>query len=392
MTRLSNYATDLEQIDRDIAMLEGTALVPPVSGEKAAKYVYRLYHRATLIGDLNQLRHVLAAIDQTLYHLGPAEDVCLLKANVHFSLHQLREARHDLGMARLLPQRIQARVLLADIDYEEGRYEDAQRAYEHLVAESKTWDNLARLAHFHAKMGDFEYADQLYADAQEEITAKEMRAFSWVELQRGLLDLMHGRFDETQAHYERADRAYSGYWLVREHLADLFTAEEKFETAAGLYEAILAQVPRPELRDKLGKVLCSLGRFEEAERCFERALAAYLDSANRGEVHYYHHLAEFFVEVRKDGQSATKWARMDLELRSNYATEAALAWAEYCCGEFAQASKRISRALSSGIVDPNLLAKAAEIYKAAGRERDGHELEHRAASINPLYMRVHWRH
>lgn len=389
MTQASSYAEELRQIENDIAILESMALVPPISGEKAAQYLYRLYHRATLIGDLGQLRHVLASIDQTLYHLGPAEDVCLLKANVHFSLHRLREARHALEMTRLLPQRIAARALIADIDYQEGHYEDAQRAYEHLVSESGTWDNLARLAHFCAKMGDFARADQLYADAQEEITAKQMRAFSWVELQRGLMDLTRGRFGDAKAHYDRADRAYSGYWLVSKHLADLFAAEEKFEAAAARYEAILLQAPSPELREKLGRVLYSLGRSQAAERCFEEAFTAYLASADRGEVHYYHHLVDFFVEIRKEPQAAAKWARKDLEVRNNYATAAALAWVEYCCGDFARASHRIAHALSSGVVEPVLLTKAAEIYRRVGRHREAHELEHRATSINPLNRRVH---
>jgi len=389
MTRLSDYATELQHVVKDIAMLEGMALVPPVSGEKAAQYVYRLYHRATLIGDLRQLREVLACIDQALHHIGPQEDICLLRAKVHFALHRLREAREDLSVAPLLSQRIEARILSADIDYEGGCYEDARRAYEKLVAESNTWDNLARLAHFRAKMGDFEGAHQLYADAQEEITAKQMRAFCWVELQRGLMDMTRGRFGDAKAHYDRADRAYSGYWLVSKHLADLFAAEEKFEVAAARYEAILLQLPSPELREKLGRVLYSLGRSQAAERCFEEAVTAYLASANRGEVHYYHHLVDFFIEIRKEPQAAAQWARKDLEVRNNYATAAALAWVEYCCGDFARASQRIAHALASGVAEPVLLTRAAEIYRRVGLHCEAHELEHRAASINPLNRRAH---
>jgi len=389
MTRLSDYAMELGQIEKDIAMLEGMALVPPVSGEKAAQYVYRLYHRATLTGNLGQLPEILASVDRALRLIGLQEDICLLKAKVHFALHRLREAREDLRVAPLLPQRLEARTLLADIDYEEGRYEDARRSYENLVAESNTWDNLARLAHFRAKMGDFEGADQLYADAQDEITAKQMRAFSWVELQRGLLDLTRGRFGDAKAHYDRADRAYSGYWLVSKHLADLFAAEENLEGAAVRYEAILLQVPSPEVKEKLGRIFCSLGRSQAAERCFKEALSAYLDSAEREEVHYYHHLVDFFVEVRGKPQEAVQWARKDLELRNNYATAAALAWVEYCSGEFTRASHTIARALSSGVAEPGLLAKAAEIYHRVGRHSEAHELEHRANSINPRNRRVH---
>jgi tetratricopeptide (TPR) repeat protein len=389
MTRLSDYATELTRIETDIGVLEGLALVPPVSGEKAAQYVYRLYHRATLTGNLGQLREVLDCIDQALRHTGPQEDICLLKAKVHFALHRLREAREDLHAAPLLPHRLEAETLVADLDYEEGRQEEARKAYEKLVAETNTWDNMSRLAHFKAKMGDFEGADRLYADAQEEITAKQMRAYSWVELQRGMMDLTRGRFDDAQVHYDRADRAYSGYWLVSTHLADLSAAEENLEAAAARYQTILTQVPSPELKEKLGRVLYSLGRSHEAERCFEEAFSTYLASAERGEVHYYHHLVDFLVEVRRTPQAAAQWARRDLELRNNYATMTALAWVEYRSGELARAANTITRALAWGVAEPGLLAKAAEIYRGVGRYSEAHELEHRAYSINPGKRAIH---
>lgn len=41
---------------------------------------------------------------------------------------------------------------------------------------------------WNAKMGDRSGADQLYLEAEDEITVKEMRSYAWVELQRGVLD------------------------------------------------------------------------------------------------------------------------------------------------------------------------------------------------------------
>jgi hypothetical protein len=36
------------------------------------------------------------------------------------------------------------------------------------------------------------------------------------------------------------------------------------------------------------------GEASIAQRWHDRALAGYLQSADRGEVHYYHHLADYF--------------------------------------------------------------------------------------------------
>ena len=42
-------------------------------------------------------------------------------------------------------------------------------------------------------------AERLYVEAQEGLTAKEMRSYAWLELQRGLLDLDAGRHAERSA-------------------------------------------------------------------------------------------------------------------------------------------------------------------------------------------------
>jgi hypothetical protein len=57
----------------------------------------------------------------------------------------------------------------------------------------------------------------------------------------------------------------------------------------------------------------------------QKALAGYLESGRRGEVHYWHHLADYYADVGKDGSQAVVWARRDLQLRANFSTQAALA-------------------------------------------------------------------
>src|SRR5262249_61925086 len=114
------------------------------------------------------------------------------------------------------------------------------------------WANLDSLAYWEAKFGDADLADGLDGQAQNEISVKEMRSFAWVELQRGLLDLNRGRYDGAMAHYQKAEKAYSGYWLVDEHMAELLGATRRFEAAASLYESVGARAPLPELHRRLG--------------------------------------------------------------------------------------------------------------------------------------------
>ena len=295
-------------------------------------------------------------------------------------------------MAPGLVDSIQGQQLNADINFQEGRYLDAKSGYERVIEDSRTWDNLVRLAYFKAKMGDEAGAEQLYGEAEDEISAKEMRSYAWVELQRGLLDLSHGRYAETRAHYHRADEAYSGYWLIDEHMAELLGAQGKFDEAVTLYEEVVGRVPKAELQQAIGELYALMGKPDQAQLWLDRALAAYDESVERGDVHYYHHLTDFYADVRENGTEAVRWARKDYELRQNFAAEGALAWALYRNRQFAEALHLMEKALSSGVRDARLFYHAAMIQLAAGHSEASKQLLAEAAQINPRHENFHTHH
>jgi tetratricopeptide (TPR) repeat protein len=392
MTARTDFQAELDRIDADIAELGPGAFAAPLSAERVTKLVYRRYQRASLTGNLAALDEVEAAVDEAIAGLGPAPDLCLLKANLDLTLHRLVETRRDLEAGPGLRESVEGRTLAADLDLQEGRYLAAEEGYARIVAEHRTWDALARLAHLTAQMGDIDRAEQLYADAEDELTAKQMRSYAWVELQRGLLDLTHGRPHEAREHYRCAERAYSGYWLVDEHVAEWLGAQGKLAEAAALYAQVVARAPRPELRQALGELYVLLGESEPARACHETALAAYLQSARRGDVHYYHHLVDFYSDVAEDGPEAVHWARKDLALRNNFATQAALAWALYRDGRLEPATATIEVALASGVQDARLFARAAAIHQATGRTGEADRYTEMAARINPWHESFHSHH
>jgi tetratricopeptide (TPR) repeat protein len=385
----TDFDIEIQKIDQAIAELEPDALAVPINSENATKYVYLLYQRASLAGDLTAFGKVEAALQQVIDEVGPAQDLYLLKANLDFKFHRLSEVKRDLEAGRDLSETTQGKVLRADLDFQEGRYADARRGYEEAIKDDLTWDNLARLAHLKWKLGDTEGADQLYAEAADELTAKEMRHYAWIELQQGVLDLRRGRFAEAQDHYDRADRAYSGYWLVDDHKAELSGAQGSFAEAAALYERVIARAPKPELQQALGELYETMGEKDRAEACYQKALNAYLDSAVAGDVHFYHHLVDFYADVRRDGREAVKWARKDIELRRNFSTLAALAWALYRAGEFPEARERIGEAVASGASDAHLFYQAAMIHQASPVNGDADRYLKLAADLNPNYKCFH---
>ena len=383
----TDYEIELATIENDILSTKTSA--PSGSAVRALRLVYLHYLKASLTGRFDDFNVAETETANAIHKLGSSDDLYLVRANLNYTFHRLDEATHDLDRLSSLAASPRAQVLRTNIDLQQGKYADARRGYESVIQAERTWDNLARLAYLESKIGDSLAADRLYLEAQDEITAKDMRAYAWVEVQRGLLDLRQGRHEEAWTHYRHADKAYSGYWLIEDHMAELLGARGKYGEAIARYQSVVAHAPRPEFQQAVGDLYALMGQPERARPWHEQALAAYLASALRREVHYFHHLAWFYADVREDGAEAVKWARRDLDLRRNYATREALAWALYRAGRIAESLDEIKQALAAGVKDAHLFFHAAMIHLAAGRTGEGKQFLKRAAEVNPRYEAFH---
>jgi tetratricopeptide (TPR) repeat protein len=387
MSPAAGFAAEMRRIEEDIAVLSDAS-----DPDRLTRRAYRLYQRASIAGDPAALSEVLLSIDCTIPLLANPGDFYLLKAHAAFKLHQLAEVRLALAAVPAVHDSTEGRLIRADLEFQHGRYRAAERGYLEVLQGERSWDALARLAYFYSKMGDAVGADQLYEEAEDQLTAKEMRSYAWLEVQRGFLDFAHGRLDAARSHYRRADAAYPGYWLVEEHIGELLGAEGRYPEAIAIYQGIVSAVDRPELAQAIAELYELAGQSEPASCWKQQALSQYLQSARRGEVHYYHHLADYYADVAQNGAEAVRWAQEDLALRENFMTQAALAWAFYHNDQFGEARHWIGRALASGAVDAHLFRRAAEIHAAAGYPLDGDFYMKEATRLNPAVDRFHVHH
>ena len=383
----AGYAAEMRRIEEDIAVLSKTS-----EPERLTSHVYRLYQRASISGDLAGLRAVERTIDDAITLLFNPGDLYLLKANIAFKLHKLADAEAALVAVPSVYDSSEGRLIRADLRFQRGQYREAERGYREVVRAEPSWSALARLAYFRGKMGDVDGADRLYEKAEDQLTSKEMRSYAWLEVQRGFLAFAHGQYSEAQWHYARADAAYPGYWLVAEHAAELMAAQCRYGDAIASLEGINSTTDRPELQQAIGE-LCELaGEAARARDWYQQALTGYLRSVQRGEVHYYHHLADYYCDVEQDGAQAVRWARADLRLRENFSTQAALAWACYRNGQLDEACSWIDRSLASGAVEAHLFSRAAKIYACAGKAEDARNHMERATRLNPSVDKFHLHH
>ena len=306
-----------------------------------------------------------ADLDEVISRFPTWPDLRLLRTTVALELHRPDLARAALDAVPGLVDRPPGRVLAADIAQFTGDYATARAGYLRAAREDPGWGTTARLAALAVATGNIDEAERRYAEAEEDVTAKQMRAFAWIRVQRGDLALALEDPDGAKRRYSDAYRAYPGWWYVTAHRAALDAAVGRTDRAARRYRQVLAEVDRPEFREALGVVLAADGDADGAAACQAAAVTAYTRSVARGEVHYLHHLAAFHADVRPHPSAAIAWARQDVALRRSGSTLSLLAWCLFRGGRTAEALTVLDEAFALGAGDPLLQARAREIRAAA---------------------------
>lgn len=240
-----------------------------------------------------------------------------------------------------------------------------------------------------SKFEDRRAADELYAKPEQELTAKELRSYAWLERARAELALSGGLLRKAHAHAERAWAAFPGHWKTLELEAKLFAAEGLLDQALARLTGAPQSRSRPESQQAIGEILLALCQTTQAQPWLERAEQAYLASVNRGEVHYLHHLADFYAGIGGKPGEAVRWARQDLALRESFSTQSALAWALFRHGVISEGIHWAERALASGVKDASLFRTAAALYAASGDAGRARHFERAAVDLNPLDYRLH---
>lgn len=256
----TDYDTDIGKINENIAKLEtklpGETADNPDYKKDVLKHVYYLYLKSSLTLNFDEFKTAENAIDDALKQFGPLPELYLYRANFNFKLHRLEKAKEDLE--KLPPYMIdtpQVAALKADISLQEGHYAEAEAGYKQLMGPHASWDNIARVAYYKLKTGHPDIAKQLYSQAQDKISAKEMRSYAWVELQKGLADFDYGHYEDALTHYRLADRAYSGYWSIQEHIAEVLHYMGRDDESIALYKKIIDKTHNPEFVSALYNIV-----------------------------------------------------------------------------------------------------------------------------------------
>jgi len=390
-----DYSNHLRVVDSIVASTERRAVTNASSWMALETVAHAYVDRAKLTGDITDYVRALDALDRSFARAPENDGPWLSLASVSFAVHRLDEmdAAIERAGGAVLPAYLKLSVIFGlrgDLALHRSIFDEARAHY----LESETLDPVMpasfRLALYEWQTGDFDAADALMVETIDRLGNGAPRTQAFLSLQRGLLDLDRGRYDDALAHYHEADAVFGGWWLIHEHIAEALAL--RGDTVAGdtvvaiaAYRDVVQRTRSPELMDALASLLAAEGRVEEASRLRSEAAAVYETQLELlPEAAYGHALDHFLVTFQR--ARALELARANFALRPNGSARVSLAQALALSGEIDEARVTIESALATVYDSSELHAVAAVIYDASGDREASDAQRDLAIAIQPDVM------
>ncbi len=347
-------------------------------------------------GDLVNLTLATKAVDQSLKAAAPESNPAglALRVRVELGSHRFQQARSSAEkLCSLQPQNADALALLGDAYFNLGDYTQCEKAWgEMIVLNNSTLTVEPRLAQLDLVYGRIPIAETRYRkvlDAAGELRREAPDVLAWANVQLGQLAFANGDWDAAGKDYEAALSAQPGYYSALEHKAELLGAQGDLDASVALYTKLIERSPRPEVMHALGDLYQFFEKPAAAVPWHAKALAAYLESAQRGEPIYFHNLASLYGDSLNEPDHALEWARRDLANRHSINAYDSMAWALYQTGSVDDARDTIAHSLALETRDAHILYHAGMILLKAGDILAGRLRLQETVLVNPRYHTFH---
>jgi tetratricopeptide (TPR) repeat protein len=269
--------------DNRAAVTSGEALVKgKLDSVQTPLTLVGLYNeRARLTGDYDDYGRAEDLLARLEGQFGKSDSLCMARAKMHFTLHRLAAAKQVLDGCPRLAAKGDDLGLRADIAFYSGRYKDAGIIYRALVNQVGNSQAYIQLALFDAKTGAPGEASAMMEAAEARYHGASALQESWFALQRGLIELDRGHYDEARSMYALADERLPGYWLNQEHMAEATRLKGDTAAAKAIYQDVVKKTGAPEYLDALAIIDAEAGDATAAKDLLGRAETIYEARAKR---------------------------------------------------------------------------------------------------------------
>ncbi|MBX3326060.1 MAG: hypothetical protein KF682_09205 [Nitrospira sp.] len=381
--RQVNYESELESLNAAIESAIQLSAKQIHDGLLRLELVSLYVERARLTGNYDDYRQAESVLVDQEHRAGKSSQTSLPRASLHYTLHRLKLASAALDEAPSTADKTEVAGLRADIAFYSGRYKEAENTYRSLVNQVGISSQYIRLALLKNKMGSPGEAAAFLEAAEKRYHGVSATKKAWMKLQRGLIALDRGRFDEALAMYKLATDELPGWWLIDEHIAEIKSLTGDKEAAKTLYESVIRRTGSPEYMDALATIEFNEGNREGARKLTQQARAVYEERLARFPEAAAGHALTHFLQDAGNPQRALSLAQMNFNTRPYGDAAIALARAWLLNGQANRAVSLLQHQLSSGWDTAELYWVLGEALTNLGQQQQADQAKSEARRRNP---------
>lgn len=363
------YQQDIIALDKQIKRL--TPLLTEAKGQRPQSLYIRLaelHHKKAMLTKKDQdYQNLEGMLNQMAQQENNSLALQYAQANFNATMHRFNAATTLLKTLPVqLRERPEVMALTLDISLQMGRYPQAKKQLQTLIKKFPRWDNLARLAYYELNTGQVTQARAHYQQAANALSAKQMYQYAWINLQAGLLELSQENYQQALTHYKIADQAYSGYWLIEEHIAEVLALSGEKQQAIKIYRKLITSNPNPELKMALAELIKAQDPESEvsAKETNQLRTAAIAEFSKRKQTYpeaAAGHFVELLLSLPQPHPDLLDSALLNHETRPNADSKALLARSYLKSGQQVKAQQLYSQILTTPWRNPRISQLAQEL-------------------------------
>ncbi len=299
----------------------------------------------------------------------------------HRFAEALTEAERLVGTD---PENGSLRSLIAEIQLELGRYQEARASFKGLLTDDRNPAVAPRLARWAELQGHPEEARRILLvarDAVSRLHSVPREQLAWFDLRVGDLALRHGHLKEAEKAFKEGLAVFPGDHRLLASMARLEAARQRWRSTIEYGDQAISLALDPATLGLVGDAYAALGDSAKAEEHF-RAMEV---SVSQQPGAYHRAWSLFLLDHGRRLPEVLEKMRAELNTRRDIYGYDLLAWALYRNGRASEARVAIDSALRLGTRDAVLRYHAGMIERALNQSAAARRSLEAALEINPRF-------